>query len=110
MYDIGGERWPMINESLDFFAFRHDPHYVVVEVAPLVETRTEPGRAPTPPVIDETRPHQYVYMVRDLGALRQPALFVMLGSGIVFFALCWLLHRRERILTRNRSVSPVPVT
>ena len=46
VYDTGGERWPMINESLDFFAFRHDPHFVVVEVAPLVETRTEPGRAP----------------------------------------------------------------
>ena len=110
VYDIGGERWPLINESLDFLAFRHDPHFVVVEVAPLVETRTEPGRDPTPAVIDETRQRQYVYMVRDLGAQRQPALFVMLGSGIVFFALCWLLHRRERILTRNRSVSPVPVT
>ena len=111
MYDIGGERWPLINESLDFFAFRHDPHFVVVEVAPLVETRTEPGRAPTPPVIDETRPRQYVYMVRDLGAQRQPAFFVMLGSGIVFFALCWLLHRRERILTTEPQRSaPVPVT
>ena len=110
VYDIGGERWPLINESLDFFAFRHDPHFVVVEVAPLVETRTEPGRAPTPPVIDETRPRQYVYMVRDLGAQRQPAFFVMLGSGIVFFALCWLLHRREMILRQNRSLAPVPVT
>ena len=110
VYDTGGERWPLINESLDFLAFRHDPHYVVVEVAPLVETHTEPGRAPTPAEIDETRQRQYVYMVRDLGAQRQPAFFVMLGSGIVFFAVCWLLHRRERILTRNRSASPVPVT
>ncbi len=110
VYDKGGDRWPKINDSLDFIAFRHDPHYVVVEVAPLVPTRTEPGRAPAAPVIDETRPHQYVYMIRDEGALRQPALFVMIGSGIVFLTLCWLLHRRERTLTSNRSVSPVPVT
>ena len=34
-------------------------------------------------------------MVRDLGALRQPALFVTLGSGIVFLVLCWVLHRRD---------------
>ena len=34
----------------------------------------------------------------------------MIGSGIVFLTLCWLLHRRERTLTSNRSVSPVPVT
>ena len=45
----------------------------MVEVAPLVPMRTEPGRAPAAAEIDTTRQHQYVYMVRDLGALRQPA-------------------------------------
>jgi len=106
VYDIGGERWPKLGDALDFFAFRHDPHYVVVEVAPLEQTRAEPGRAPAPPKVDESRQHQYVYMVRDLGAQRQPAFFVALGSGIIFLVLCWVLHRRERILTRNRSLVP----
>jgi hypothetical protein len=106
VYDTGGERWPKLGDALDFFAFRHEPHYVVVEVAPVEQTRTEPGRAPAPAVIDNSRQHQYVYMVRDLGALRQPAMFVAIGSGIVFFVLCWLLHRRERILTTNRSLVP----
>ena len=73
VFDIGGERSPKINDSLDFLAFRHEPHYVVVEVAALEPTRTEPGRAPAPAVIDETRQRQYVYMIRDLGARRQPA-------------------------------------
>ena len=40
----------------------------------------EPGRAPTPPEIDTTRQRQYVYMVRDLGARRQPAALITLGS------------------------------
>lgn len=106
VYDIGGERWPKLGDGLDFLAFRHEPHYVVVEVAALEQTRTEPGRAPAPARIDDSRPHQYVYMVRDLGAQRQPALFVTLGSGIVFLVLCWVLHRRERILTTNRSLVP----
>ena len=44
----------------------------VVEVAPLVKQRDEPGRAPAKPEIDATRPHQYVYMIRDLGAKRKP--------------------------------------
>ena len=48
-------------------------------------------------MIDETRQHQYVYMVRDLGARRQPAAVLTVGAGLIFLALCWLLHRRERV-------------
>ena len=33
-------------ESIDFLAFRHDPRYSIVEIAPLLEQRVEPGRAP----------------------------------------------------------------
>lgn len=103
VFDVGGERWPLIlnNESLDFFAFFHKPHYTVVEAAPLVQVRAEPGRAPVPPTIDDERQRQYVYMVRDLGARRQPAVVLTLGGGAIFLALCYLLHRRERLLAEN---------
>ncbi len=109
VFDIGGERYPKINESLDFLAFFHEPHYVVVEVAPLEAVRTEPGRAPAPAVIDETRQHQYVYMIRDLGARRQPATVLAFGGGLIFLILCWLLHRRDRIVRANVDAKPVPV-
>jgi hypothetical protein len=107
VFDIGGERYPMIGE-FDLFAFWHKPHHVVVEVAPLVVTRTEAGRAPAAAEIDTTRQHQYVYMVRNLGTRRQPAFVLMFGAGIIFLVLCWLLHRRERVLVANRSAPPVP--
>jgi len=107
VFDIGGERYPMIGD-FDLFAFFHKPHHVVVEVAPLVATRTEPGRAPAAAEIDTTRQHQYVFMVRDLGTRRQPAFVLTFGAGIIFFVLCWLLHRRERTLVANRSELPVP--
>ncbi len=110
VFDIGGERSPKIGEALDFLAFFHKPHYVVVEVAPLVLTRDEPGRAPAAPVIDDSRQRQYVYMVRDQGARRQPAAVLTIGAGIIFLTLCWLLHRRERFLTANLSASRVPAT
>ncbi len=109
VFDTGGDRYPMIG-SFDLLAFWHEPHYAVVEVAPLVATRTEPGRAPAPAVVDENRQRQYVYMIRDLGARRQPAFFITLGSGLVFFVCCWLLHRRERVVTTNRETLPVPAT
>ena len=108
MFDFGGERYPRIGD-FDLLALRHEPHYVVVEVAPLVATRTEPGRAPAAAEIDTTRQRQYVYMVRDLGTRRQPAFVLSIGGGLIFFVLCWLLHRRERTLVANRSAAPVPV-
>jgi hypothetical protein len=101
IYDIGGDRFPKINDSLDFLAFWHEPHYVLVEAAPYVPVREEPGRAPVTPEIDETQQRQYVYMIRDLGARRQPAVVLTLGGGAIFLALCYLLHRRDRHLTEN---------
>ena len=101
VFDIGGESYPKINDTLDFFAFRHEPHYVVVEARPLQQVRTEPGRAPATPRIDEDQPVQYVYMIRDLGARRQPATVLTIGGGLIFLALCFLLHRRDRVLAEN---------
>jgi hypothetical protein len=108
VYDRGGERYPLITESIDFFAFFHAPRYALVEVAPVVPQRTEPGRAPARPVVDSEQPHRYVYMVRDLGAKRQPAIFITIGSLIVFLILCWLLHRRDLVLRENVSGERLP--
>jgi hypothetical protein len=107
VFDIGGERYPKINDSLDFVAFWHTPHFVVAEAAPLVPVRTEPGRAPARPEIDEDRQREYVYMVRDLGARRQPAAVLTIGAGAIFLALCYLLHRRDRVLKQNLE-QPLP--
>lgn len=119
IFDIGGDRYPRIeagaipglsNDSLDFLAFFHEPHYVLVEAAPNVQVRTEEGRAPVSPTIDESQPRQYVYMVRDLGARRQPAVVLTLGGGAIFFALCYLLHRRDRHLAENLANSKAVAT
>ncbi|MEO1057884.1 MAG: hypothetical protein AAFY28_13310 [Actinomycetota bacterium] len=114
VFDTGGDRWPKINDSLDFLAFFHSPHYVVAEASTIEPVRTEPGRAPATPVIDESRQRVYVYMIRDLGAVRQPAAVLTIGGGAIFLALCYLLHRRERILRENlampiETTEPTPV-
>ena len=107
VFDTGGERYPKINDSLDFLAFWHTPHYVVAEAAALVPVREEPGRAPARPEIDEERQREYVYMIRDLGARRQPPAVLALGAGLVFFSLCYLLNRRDRVLKENLE-QPLP--
>jgi hypothetical protein len=110
VFDKGGQRSPQLfNGRVDFIAFFHKPHYAVVEIAPLVKQRDEPGRAPAKPEIDTTRSHQYVYMIRDLGAKRKPAGFITTGSLAVFLVLCYLLHTRDRRVMANRAQKALPV-
>ena len=110
VYDRGGERGPKIGNTFDFLAFFHSPHYALVQVQPVEPLLTEPGRAPLPAEQDETQPPTYVLMVRDLGARRQPSIFITLGSGLIFGLTCLLLHRRDRAFTVNRSAALEPAT
>jgi hypothetical protein len=105
VYEVGGEARPKIFgiDALDQIAFWHTPYYTLVEVAPYQPLREEPGRAPTAPEIDTSMQRQYVYMIRDLGSLREPAAYITIGSTIIFLALCWLLHRRDRFVAANLS-------
>ena len=104
VYDKGGARYPKLGDSIDFLAFKHKPRYSIVEIAPLVAQRAEPGRAPARAEIDVTQPHRYVVMIRDLGAKRRPAFLIGFGSGLIFFLLCWILHRREALLRKNLAL------
>ncbi len=110
VFDTGGDRYPMIG-SFDLLAFWHEPRYALVEVAPIEQTRDESGRAAPASQIDESQQRQYVYMIRDLGARRQPAFVLMTGSTIIFLTLCWLLHQRDARVRNNLSQPaslPVP--
>lgn len=97
------------NGEFDQIAFFHKPYYTLVEVAPFEPLLDEPGRAPTAPEIDTERQRQYVYMIRDLGSLREPAAYIAIGSTIMFLALCFLLHRRDRFVAANLERKAVAV-
>ena len=109
VFDTGGDRYPTIG-SFDLLAFWHEPRYALVEVAPIEQTSSESGRAAPTSQIDESQQRQYVYMIRDLGARRQPAFVLMTGASIIFLTLCWLLHQRDARARVNRSQpAPTPV-
>ena len=90
-------------DELDQIAFFHKPYYTLVEVAPYSPFRVDQGRAPVAPKVDESQSRQYVYMIRDLGSKREPAAYICFGSTIIFLAMCWALHRRDRYVTENLS-------
>lgn len=109
VFEKGGERSPTFwDDRIDFLAFFHKPHYALVEVAPLVPQRAEPGRAPARAVIDTSRPHEYVYMVRDMGSKRVPSAIICISSLVIFLTLCWMLHTRDRRVALNRSAKALP--
>jgi hypothetical protein len=109
VYEQGGGRHPTFwDERIDFLAFWHDPHYALVEVAPLVPQRSEPGRAPARAVVDTSRSHEYIYMIRDPGSKRTPAAIITISSLIIFLILSWLLHRRDRYVRANLAAKALP--
>lgn len=104
VYDKGGDRYPLLfnNESLDFLAFWHKPKYAIVELGIVNPVYAEPGRAPRAPTVDESKQRVYVKMLRDLGNKRKNSAFIAIGSTIIFGALCWMLHKRDRIVKANQ--------
>jgi hypothetical protein len=42
-------------------------------------------------------------MIRDLGNRRKNSAFIGIGSSLIFAVLCWLLHKRDRLVDANRS-------
>jgi hypothetical protein len=112
VYDKGGARFPKITDAIDFTAFFHKPHYVIVEVKPTVKTKTESGKAPPTPVIDPSQPARYIVLERNLGSRRQPSFFILMGSSLIFLLLCLTLHRRDQYVAAHLrgtdSATPSP--
>jgi hypothetical protein len=99
-YTIGGGSYPKW-----FFNFRHDPHYALVQVQPVKPQIAEAGKPPPTPVADETQPVVSVLMIRDLGYRRRPAALITLGSLLIFMAIAWMLHERDKESMRRRGIS-----
>lgn len=84
---------------------RHPPHYaaILVQAATPQSLNVRPGEAPPLKEIDEAQPLYTVIMVRDLGSKRVPPANITIGSGIIFFALAWRLHERDKQETAARA-------
>lgn len=77
---------------------RNPTEYSIVQLQALDEAAliTQEGQAPPFPAVDEDAPIISVVMVRELGNLRFPPAMVTLGSLLIFTALAYLLHERDK--------------
>jgi hypothetical protein len=74
----------------------HTPQYAVMKIQGVKAVEALPGEAPPTPKADPAKPAKYVVLERDLGALRQPPLFMAIGFGILFAICLAMLHSAER--------------
>ena len=81
----------------------HPTRYAVVQLQRVVEQPSIPGMAPPRPVIDQEEPVVSTIMVRDLGTRRLRPALVTIGSLIIFLALCYWLHVRDKELMAKRQ-------
>ncbi len=87
--------WHWISNSARIF---NPPEYSVVQLQAVDAEALIVAEGQTPPFprVDEDAPIISVVMVRDLGNLRFPPAMVTLGSLLIFTALCYLLHERDK--------------
>lgn len=94
-----------IQTTAMWFAANNPTHYAVVQVYATVPQTALPGEPPPRPVIDPDQPVINVLLVRDLGAVRQPAFAFGTLSLIVFLILCYELHRRDKAGMEARAAA-----
>ncbi len=76
----------------------HKPHYLVIQVKPVIHQEATPGAAPPRPKADENATPVAVIMERDLGSLRlNPAVFTI-ASSLLFGLLVYQLHTKDKEL------------
>jgi len=83
----------------------HPTRYSVVQFQPVTaeSLETVPGEPPPIPFADTEEPVISVVMVRNLGNLRQPPALVTIGSLLIFLALCYMLHERDKLAQERRA-------
>lgn len=87
------------------FQLWHPPHYVVVQLQPVIPQETVAGAPPPIPKVDPTKPVISVVLERDQGNVRaKPAYFFVICFS-VFLIFVLLLHYRDKTLEKNLAIA-----
>ena len=94
--------WTKIRQTAQI---THPTRYGVIQLQQVTEESITnlPGTAPQRPVVDAAEPIISVVMIRDLGNVRLRPAMVTIGSLLIFFALCYMLHERDKLVMARRA-------
>ncbi len=108
-FTIGGKgglpadpsRWDRIfTQVRSALTLTHPTRYGIVQMQAVLPESIDnlPGQIPKRPVVDASEPVVSVVMIRNLGNLRLLPALVTLGSLVIFLALCYMLHERDKVV------------
>ncbi|MCY3850340.1 MAG: hypothetical protein OXF75_05995 [Acidimicrobiaceae bacterium] len=108
-FTIGGKRglpsdpsrWDRIETQIrTALTLKHPTRYGIVQMQAVQPESIDnlPGQVPKRPIADPDEPVVSVVMIRNLGNLRLVPALVTLGSLLIFLALCYMLHERDKVV------------
>ncbi len=81
----------------------HKPHYLLVQVQPVVKQEATPGAAPPIPRADPAAPVYSALLIRDLGHKRLNPAVATISSALIFGLLVYQLHTRDKEAMAKRG-------
>ncbi len=81
----------------------HKPHFLIVQVQPVVHQEATPGAAPPIPRADPAAPVYSVLLLRDLGHMRLNPAVATISSALIFGLLVFQLHTRDQEAMAKRG-------
>ena len=91
----------------------HEHRYAAVQFCERLafdQVFDDPNAAVEDPECDPAKPSQWLILEYDYGSLRMPALFYMIGSGILFGLGLYAMHIKERSEQRAESGALTPAS
>jgi hypothetical protein len=102
-YKKGGKDYGPFGLNFRPFDVFHTPHYMLIQVQPVLKQEPVPGQPPPRPQPDPAAEPVSAVLLRDLGAKRlHPAVFTI-ASALIFGLLAYQLHTRDKELLAARS-------
>ncbi|MFN8015727.1 MAG: hypothetical protein U0R17_03850 [Acidimicrobiia bacterium] len=99
IYEVGGSEPNPLH-----FEFRHTPKYAAAYYCQLDKEKFDTAFRSTCDKSDEAKANSKVLLLeKDLGSLRQPPLFLFLGSSVLFAIFLLSMHWREKDLSKNKT-------
>jgi hypothetical protein len=99
-------RWDRISQQVtSALTIKHPTGYAIIQLQAVTADSLDnlPGQAPQRTVADRDEPIVSVVMIRNLGNLRQVPALVTIGSLLIFLALCYMLHERDKVSMARRA-------
>ena len=92
IYEVGGSQPNPLH-----FEITHTPQYAAAEYCQLDKEKSETAFRSTCDLSEGAEEnHKFLILEKDLGSLRQPPLFLFLGSAVLLGMFLMALHWRER--------------